>query len=124
MTGAAPWDIQIYKGDDFNLPFQLFDQTNTPVSLSGASINAKIRNAVADAAPIATFTGTITDGPNGIGNIAMPGATTALIPTNFDTEPGERDLTKYLWDAHITFADGTIFRIFEGFVYVDPQAST
>lgn len=125
MNGPSPLDITIYKGQDFILPLQMFDDTNTdtPVSLAGASIVAMIRNDVTDVAPIATFTCTIDDGPNGKFTIKMPGATTVGIATD---EPGPKrrsPLTKYLWDSYATYADGTIQRILEGFCYVDPEAS-
>lgn len=125
MNGPAPLDITIEKGQDFILPMQMFDDTNTdtPVSLAGAAIAAMIRNDYTDIAPIATFTCTIDDGPNGLFTIKMPGATTATIPTD-DPGPKKRSpLTKYIWDAHATYSDGTIQRIFEGYCYVDPGAT-
>lgn len=125
MIGPANLDITIYKGQDFLFSGQLFDDTNTdtPVSLAGAAITAKIRNDIEDAAPIATFTCTIDDGPNGEFSIKMPGATTATIAT--DNSPAKtRKITKYLWDCYITYSDGVIQRILEGFCYIDPEASS
>lgn len=123
MIAAAPLDIEIEKGADFSLPFQLFDDDDIPVSMAGAAITAKLRSAIGDAAAVATFTGTVTDGPNGIGEISMTAVVTAAIATKYDTIPRERKLTKYLWDANITFADGSVIRIFEGFAFVSPEVN-
>jgi len=125
MIGPAPLDITIERGQDFLFSFQAFDDTNTdtPVSFAGAALTAMIRNDITDAAPIATFTCTIDDGPNGKASITMPGATTAGIA--IDAQPvKKRVLTKYLWDAYITYADGVKQRILEGYCYIDPGATT
>jgi hypothetical protein len=124
MIGPAQLDITICKGQDFLSAWQLFDDTNTdtPVSLAGGTVTAKIRNDVEDVAAIADFTCTVTDGPNGEFTIAMPAATTAGIATD-NSAPKKRAITKYLWDCYVTYSDGVEQRIFEGFCYIDPGVS-
>ncbi len=122
MIGASPLDIKIYMGADFVLPFQLLDANNVAVSLSGAGIAAMIRNDIEDAAPIISMTGTIVDGPNGIGQASLTGAQTATIAV--DNSPAKkRAITTYVWDLNVTFADGTIVRVYEGVAYISPEAT-
>lgn len=122
MIGPAPLDITICQGDDFQLPFQLFDQDNQPVGLNGAAITAKVRNDVDDVAPILVLSGAVTGGDTGEGLISATGAQTGAVVLPASPQK-KRPLTKYLWDAHVTFSDGVTVRIFEGFCFFDPTAS-
>lgn len=125
MNGPSQLDITIPKGQDFILPLQMFDDTNTdtPVSLAGAALTAAIRNDFSDAAAIATFTCTVDDGPNGMFTIKMPGATTAGIATDEVGVKKRSPLTKYLWDCYVTYSDGVIQRILEGYCYIDDRVT-
>lgn len=122
MIGPAELDITIYQGASFDLPFELVDDDGDEVSLSGATIRAKVRNDVDDAAAIVTFTGTVTDGPNGEGEITLTAAQTAAIVLPA-SEAKKRPLTKYLWDMEIEYSDGYVQRIFEGLCYISPEAT-
>lgn len=122
MIGPATQDIQIYQGASFVLPFTLTDTDGDPVSLTGATIRGKVKNDVDDAAAIVSFTGTVTDGANGEGEITLTGAETAAIVLPASAAK-KRPLTRYLWDCEILYSDGFISRIMEGFCYISPEVT-
>lgn len=122
MIGPANLDITIYQGSDFQLPFVLEDVDGDPISLSGASIAGKVRNDLDDASPILTFVGTVTDGANGEGQITATAAVTAAIVLPASAAK-KRPLTKYVYDVEVTYSDGTVARILEGFCFFSPEVS-
>jgi len=122
MTTAGYLDIQIDQGADFVLPFQLIGPDRNPVSLSLATVRGKIRAKPQDADPIIAFTGTVTDGPEGEGQVSLTGVETATIPVD-NSPAGQRKLTQYLFDIEIVFSDGFIQRILEGNCFVSPEVS-
>lgn len=122
MNNAGYFEIKIDQGSDFILPFELLDERGTAVSLAGATITAQIRQTPQAADPVATFTGTVTDGPNGEGQISLTAAETAAIDVD-NSQPGERALTTYVWDCEVEFSDGTKQRILEGPCYVSPEVT-
>lgn len=121
MTSAGNLDITIDQGADFVVPFQLIDEDGDPISLSLATISAKIRS-IPSSTVVATFTGTVTSGPDGEGQVALTAAETAAIPVDPST-PGDRVLTEYMWDCEVTFSDGFVQRILQGYVYVSPEVT-
>lgn len=122
MIGPAPLNITIYQGADFYLPFTLTDTDGDPVSLSGATIRAKVRNDVDDAAAILTFTGAVVSGADGEGKITATAAETAALVLPASAAK-KRPLTKYLWDMEVAYSDGFVQRVFEGFCFVSPEAT-
>lgn len=115
-------NITIDQGSTFVLPFQLFDEDNEPVSLSGATIAGKIRHAPEDAAAIVSFTGTVVDGDEGEGQVSLTAAQTAALAVD-DSGDCERDLTCRIYDVEVTYADGTVERVLEGFAYINPEVT-
>ena len=122
MIGPSPLNINIYQGASFQLPFQLLDSDDVAVSMAGATIRSKIRNDLDDAAAILTFTGTVTDGPNGEGEITATAAQTAALVAPA-SEAKKRPITKWLWDLEVEFADATVVRVYEGFVFFSPEST-
>lgn len=122
MRGPCDLDITLYQGATFRLPFECKDDDDVAVSLVGATIRGKVKNDVDDAAAILTFTGTVTDGPNGAGELTATAAETAALVL-LASPAKKRPITKYLWDAEILFNDGQVQRIFEGNCYVSPEVS-
>lgn len=122
MTGPGELDIEIYQGADFQLPFTVYGDDGEVYSIAGATIRGKVKNDINDAAAIFTFTGTVTDGPNGEGKLSLTAATTAAWEEPA-LAPKKRTPTKYLWDAEIVFSDGYVQRLFEGFAFVHPEVS-
>lgn len=122
MIGPADLDITIYQGSSFYLPFQLLDDDGDPVSLNGATIRAKVRNDVDDAASIIDFTGTVVSGDDGEGELTLTAAQTAAISLPASAAK-ERPLTQYLWDFEVLFSDGYVQRIAEGNCYLSPEVT-
>lgn len=122
MIGAGYLDITVYQGASFYLPFELTDNDGEPVSLTGATIRAKVRNDLDDAAAILTFTGTVVSGEDGTGEITATPAETAAIVLPASAAK-KRPLTKYLYDVEVLFSDGKVQRILEGFCFFSPEAT-
>lgn len=122
MLNAGELDITIPQGSDFNIPFQVLDVNNDAVSINGATIRGQIRKKVESADIIATFTGSIVDGPNGEGLLSLTAAQTAAIPAD-NSGQCNRKQTCYAWDAEIVFNDGVVMRILQGQAYLDPEVT-
>jgi hypothetical protein len=122
MKNAGQLDIQIDQGATFTLPFQVLDEDDDPVSLSGATISGKIRRSPESTTVIATFTGTVTDGPEGEGQVSLSAATTAAIAAD-SSGNGNRKLTTFVYDIEVTYSDLTVQRILEGNCYLSPEAT-
>lgn len=122
MIGPGPLDITVYIGADFKLPFTLTDTDGDPVSLNGATIAAKVRNDIDDAAAFLTFTGTVVSGDDGQGEISATAAQTLALVLPASAAK-KRPLTKMLWDCEVTYSDGSVQRILEGFCFFSPEAS-
>ena len=122
MTNAGLLDINIDQGADFLLPFQLLGDDGNAVSLSLATIAGKIRETPQSTDVVATFTGTVTDGPNGEGQVSLTALQTAAIPVD-NSEVDDRVQTSYMYDIEVTYSDGFVQRILQGYCYVSPEVS-
>lgn len=124
MTTAGVYDIYADQGATFELLFTIYSDLarTTPESLSGATITGKVRRSPEATAVIATFTGTVIDGPNGEGKISLSAATTAAIVCD-NSGTGNRKLTEFVYDVEVTYSDATVQRILEGNFYVSPEAT-
>lgn len=120
MTNAGQLNIQVDQGANFLLPFQLIGSDGNPVSLSLATIRGRIKLTPQAATVIATFTGTVTDGPEGEGQVALTDTETLAIPVDNSTD-GDRVLTTYMYDVEVEYSDGFVQRILEGYCYVSPE---
>lgn len=110
MSGPAVHDITIQQGSDYGLQVQLENQdvngVVTPVDISGATIKMEVRIDYADFARAILITAStgdgrivITDGPNGIFDISIPGSATGL-----EGEIPKDDTGKY--DIDVTLVSG------------------
>lgn len=122
MFTAGQLDLYCDQGSTFSLTVQLKDSSGTAVSLSGASVTGKVRVSPEATATIATFTGTVTDGPNGEFTITLSAAVTAAIAVD-NSGAGNRKLTTYIYDVEVTYSDLTVQRVLEGNFYVSPEAT-
>lgn len=122
MACAGIYNTCFPQGATWTIPFTLEDEDGDPISLSGASIAAKLRKNIDDTSAAATFTCTVTSAANGQGQALLPAATTAAL--TMDSSPsGERLKTKFFYDIEVTFADATVTRILEGFILVSPEVT-
>jgi hypothetical protein len=98
----SPLNLTLYAGDDFGLTLTLTDQASQPVDLTGATVNAQIRQKSGQ--PIeATFAYTIA---------------TNVITLNL-TGTDTQDLSgSYVWDCQVTYSDGVVSTIVAGSVKV------
>lgn len=122
MNVAAYLAIEIDQGATFELDFALQDNDGNPIPLSGGSATGQLRTKPETVVPTITFTGTITDGPNGKAKVSLTPVQTATIPVNNSGGPA-RQLTSYCYDIDVTYADGTIQRVLEGICYVSPSVA-
>lgn len=124
MTTAGVFDINADQGATFELAFTLYSDRarTTPESLSGAVISGKVRKSPEATVVIATFVGTVLDGPNGEGKVSLSAATTAAIVCD-NSGAGNRVLTTFVYDVECLYSDGTTQRILEGNFYLSPETS-
>lgn len=122
MTTAGVYDWYIDQGATAELSFTLYSDRarTTPESLSGATISGKVRRSPEATTVIATFVGTVLDGPNGEGKVSLSAATTAAIACD-NSGAGNRVLTTFVYDISVLYADGLTQRILEGNFYVSPE---
>jgi len=122
VINAGPQDIQIDQGASFLMNFILEDDDGNPVSLAGATIAGKIRQAPESAVAIVAFTGTVISAGDGEGQISLTDVQTAAIPVDASGQ-GKRKLTKYVYDVEVTFGDGYKQRVLEGICFVSPEVT-
>jgi len=122
MTGPGELDIEIYQGANFELPFVVYGDDGLVLSIAGATVRGKVKNDVDDVAAILSFTGTVTDGPNGAGKLTATAAVTAALVLPASAAK-KRPLTRYLWDCEVVFADGYVQRILQGGCTVSPEVT-
>ncbi|MFG6101150.1 hypothetical protein U2F10_02780 [Leptothoe sp. EHU-05/26/07-4] len=82
MSTAGIYNLCIDKGTTFGpVTFRLKDkETNTPISLVGLDVRAKIRSSYTESTTLVDLTATITDAANGAMTIELPSTTD--IPDN------------------------------------------
>jgi hypothetical protein len=124
MTTAGTYDWLVDQGSTAELLFTLYSDLarTTPESLSGAVISGKVRKSPEATAVIATFVGTVIDGPNGEGKVSLDAATTAAIVCD-NSGAGNRVLTTFIYDIEVLYADGKTQRVLEGNFYLSPEAT-
>lgn len=122
MSCAGLYNACFSQGATWEIPFQLVDENEDPVSLAGCTIAAKLRREVDDVAAVATFTCSIVDAAEGEGQAILAAATTAAL-TMDTSESGKREKTKFFYDIEITFPDSTVLRILEGHILVSPEVT-
>lgn len=110
MSKAAKLKIYIEAGTDFELDFVFRDSNQVAIDITGCTLDALVAATVNDVA-LATFTGTVTDGPNGKGKLFLPGSESLKLNT----------ITSGWWQVDLTAADHTVRRIIEGPVTVAPK---
>lgn len=120
MNTAGQYDIFCDQGSTFSRTIKLQDVNNLPISLVGATVSGKIRQAPESVAVIATMTGTVTDAPNGEFTITLSAAVTTAIAADA-SGAGNRKLTTFDYDVEVTYSDLTVQRVLEGNFYLSPE---
>ncbi len=112
---ATGIEIPVDQGSDITYSFQAFDVNGQPFPLTGANITLTAKVSETDpttALTLSTLTGeiSITDGPNGIWNVAFPAAKTIAIAAMV-----------YVYQQQALFTTGRTYRLSEGSIYLSPQ---
>jgi hypothetical protein len=87
MAGPAAQNLTVTRGDTLTLVVVMTTDGVTALNVSTRTYAAQVRKSVDAALASATFTCTVTDGPNGEVTCALPASATALL------SPGG-----YVWD--------------------------
>ena len=110
---AVPGELNIVgtRGDTFTLTITITTNGTTPVDITGRTYTSQVRRYWDDPAVAATFTCTVTNGPNGVLVITLSAAQTAAL------EDGT-----YYWDLQEN-ASGIITTVMSGAFVVLPDAT-
>jgi MinD superfamily P-loop ATPase len=121
MSAPGKLNLQFFQNTTWTIPFRI-TQSGTPVSLAGATIVAKLRKEIDDAAAVADFSTSIVDAANGEGQAVLAAATTAAL--TYDSSPaGSRDQTQFFWDLLITLSSGVVIGPIQGIILAAKAAS-
>lgn len=111
----AVHNLVLYKGRTFSESFQLLDDFDTPIDITGATAESQVRDVAGVLA--LDFAATVTAPTNGVLELsATPAETDTLNAQNsFIEQTGN---VEYLYDVVITYANGEVDTLFEGTVRV------
>ena len=110
MTEPAKYDITIYQGATFDLPLQYRDSNNTPVNMSGYTVNAQLWNRLATK-KLANFVVDWTIQASGMFRLVLANTVTSAI-----AEQGA-------YDVLVTNPNGEAFYLLEGSAFWNPGLS-
>jgi len=106
MAGYVPLEIEQYA--TFSRTITVKGSSGTPQNLVGSTANTVMRKSFYSTRSN-TITTTITDGPNGTLSLSMTAANTGNLT------PG-----RYVYDVTLTGNTGTVQRVIEGIIVVNP----
>lgn len=108
---ATRYDLRIDQGASYVLELQMADESGNALDMTGCTAASQIRQSHTSAAYSAIFTCAV-DVPNALITLTLTGAQTAAISHR-----------KGVWDVELTYQDGTIQRLLEGQVTINPEAT-
>lgn len=103
-------DIQIDQGSTFSKTLTLKDDSNVVINITNDTFRGQVRKHHSSTDIQATFTFTITDGPNG-----------EVVWSLTDTQTSAMSSGKLLYDVEWVKADGTVTRILDGIADSTPE---
>ena len=106
MAAPATQDLTITRGDTETIVVTSTTDGTTPIDISGRTYSAQLRTSPDIAIISASFTCSVTNGPNGVITCVLPASSSALL------DPGY-----YYWDLQEN-ASGTISTLLSGTVTV------
>lgn len=101
--------LDIDQGSDFVAEFDLENDNETPVNLSGAQVYSQFRKSFGSSVGY-SFTSSIVNANNGKISIALSGVQSSAI------KPG-----RYLYDVEILSYSGVKTRVVEGILTINPE---
>ena len=124
---AGRYDITIYQGSGFELPFPIKNPNGTAFDVTGYLARGQIRRHMrSTGTPIATFTCTIVTPATGeIISALTPTQTGGITAGDTVTDPR----SKYVYDIEIykpvtpPALETVVRRILEGYAYIDPEVT-
>lgn len=103
-------DIQIDQGSTFSKTLTLKDDSNAVINITNDTFRGQVRKHHSSTDIQATFTFTITDGPNGVVTWSLT-----------DTQTSAMSSGKLLYDIEWEQSNGTVTRILDGIVDSTPE---
>jgi len=103
-------DIQIDQGSTFSKTLTLKDDSNAVINITNDTFRGQVRKHASSSDIQATFTFTITDGPNG-----------AVTWSLTDTQTSAMSSGKLLYDVEWVQSSGTVTRILDGIADVTQE---
>jgi hypothetical protein len=111
MATPAELDLVTTRGDTVTVNVTMTTNGTTPIDITGRTYAAMVRRNYDDPSAAASFTCTITNGPNGLLQLVMSNTATA------DLDP-----YNYYWDLQET-ASGTVTTVLAGAFTVLPDVT-
>ena len=108
---AGTYNFILEQGATFNRILTL-KENNAVMNLTGYSVASKMRSTHDSSTVVGTFTCTISDAANGKITMAMTNSTSAAIEEGI-----------YVYDLEITSGAGTVTRLLQGTVTVNPEVT-
>ena len=108
---AGTYNFILEQGATFNRILTL-KENNAVMNLTGYSVAAKLRSTHDSSSVVGTFTCTISDAANGKITMAMTNSTSAAIEEGI-----------YVYDLEITSGTGSVTRLMQGEVTVNPEVT-
>ena len=108
---AGTYNFILEQGATFTRTLTV-KENNSAMNLTGYSVASKMRSTHDSSTVAGTFTCTISDAANGKITMAMTNSTTAAIEEGI-----------YVYDLEITSGAGTVTRLMQGTVTVNPEVT-
>ena len=108
---AGTYNFVLEQGATFNRILTV-QENGSAMNLTGYSVASKFRSTHDSSTVVGTFTCTISDAANGKITMQMTNSTTAAIEEGI-----------YVYDLEITASSGTVTRIMQGNVTVNPEVT-
>jgi hypothetical protein len=112
---AGTYNLTLLQGQTEVRDLAIKDDSNVAIDITGWSFAAQVRSSYASNDVLATPTVAILVAASGTARMTFSAAVTAAIPY--------REGRTYVWDLEGTRADGTVIRILQGSVTIDPEVT-
>lgn len=113
---VAKKDLTVYQGADYAHQFYYRDAAGNPIVLTGYSARMQIREKITNSA-------TIFEATTATSNLVIDGSAGKITLTIPDTDSTTWSARKAVYDLEIVSPAGTVTRIIEGKVRIDPEVT-
>jgi hypothetical protein len=120
MNDVNNWNITIKAGETLRETFKLKNDDGSPVKLTGATGVCQIRKNARSAEALASPSLTVIDADNGEMKVELAAAISRTLPTTGVSITQE---DAWVWDAFITYSDGTVECLWDGEFRVRPRVT-